>query len=129
MTAEEIKQGNELIAKFMGIEEVIKEDVTTYRLTNSPYCILKQCSHFPSIPFNVSWDWIMPVVEKINTLNLNKDGSEQFEVTISHNACEIVRLWCGNIQGRWGTGTYNKLSTIESVWKACIEFIKWYNSK
>lgn len=116
MTTQEIKLNNELIAKFMGWEYEIHSH--TYRLGDSIRL---------NINFNSNWELIMPVCEKINTLNPNGDGSEQFEVTISHNACEIVRLWCGNIQGRWKTGLYNKLNTLESTWFVVVEFIKWYN--
>lgn len=118
MTEQEIIEGNKLIAEFMNIQNTIPLGI---RLFGYPVVYLK-------LNYHTDWRFLMNVVEKINTLNPNSDGSEQFEVTIQHNFCEINRLWCGNIQGRWKSGLYNKLNTIESVWNCCVDFIKWFNT-
>jgi len=67
--------------------------------------------------FHNSWDWLMLVVEKIESL--------EFDFAIYTGSCvsiintkdfpydEIINL--------------NGTSKIESVYNACIDFIKWYN--
>ena len=66
LTKKEILDGNKLIAKFIGIEEVDKPNSSgKYRLTNSPIYKVSHSSHSVHLHFDVSWDWLMPVVEKI----------------------------------------------------------------
>ncbi len=81
-----MKADNELIAEFMGYRPAV-EDISINA-------------------YDTSWDWLMPVVEKIEGLGYfysDSDG-ERIQVT--------------NIQGK---------SKIEATYKAVVEFIKWYN--
>jgi hypothetical protein len=95
---------NELIAEFMGFPLTKKS--RTFSGTG----------HDIEIPFmrwkyHESWDWLMPVVEKIE--------HEGYEVDIYKNCCEIP------------TGDMIRTveaSKIEATHKAVVEFIKWYNA-
>ena len=83
------------------------------------------------LPFHSSWDWLMPVVEKIekSLCTDNKTGNRFYPyVSIGLTHCEITKSqkfvgedWyvvsrCGN-------------SKIEATWKVVVEFIKWYNNQ
>ena len=65
--------------------------------------------------FHESWDWLMPVVNKIHPLLDNGRGFIEY------------------IDGEWWTNfqhiaSYNsKISMIDSVWNAVVLFIKQYN--
>ena len=52
------------------------------------------------LKYHKSWDWLMPVVEKIEQVH---EGVPQ----------ELIKL--------------SLFSTIDEVYNAIIEFIKWYN--
>ncbi len=60
--------------------------------------------------FHSSWDWLMPVVAKINEL-IDTDGHSRGKafVTISNSHDALVS------------------ANIKKVFKAVVEFIKWYN--
>lgn len=90
--------------------------------------------------FHSSWDWLMPVVEKIETLKvkgidwINPDNKKNvtwnFTVEIRHNECIIHR---DVIPHYWG-GEINFLNLkdmhqnkLEAVYKAILKFIEWYN--
>lgn len=64
--------------------------------------------------FNTSWDWLMPVVEKIEAIG--------YIVTIVKDRCQIILRGDINPKVSWCT-----ITKIEAVYKAVIEFIKYYN--
>ena len=119
-----VLNGNKLIAEFMGwttksryhhikqrkvLEWIVPENSNNiYYEFNDGYleCFEER--------FHESWDWLIPVVEKIE---------KEYEVSIIDNECEICT-----------TGYKIKVlvsvvsnSKIEAVYKAVIKFIEWYN--
>lgn len=108
--------GNEKIAKFMGLPLT----KTSPKFTGG----FEEVS-FQNWQYDRSWIWLMPVVEKIESLKIN---GYEFKVSITGNDCLIssfVRF----------TGTEdvyfsgNGVSKIEAVYKAVLEFIDWYNKQ
>ena len=95
-----ITENNKLISEFMGNEKpnFAKINGASIDITNCAY------SH--------SWDWLMPVVEKIESLEnkLNNETKEEFR----------------QFQKVLSLPIYSK---IEAVYNVCIEFIKWYNKQ
>jgi hypothetical protein len=63
-----------------------------------------------SLKYHESWDWLMTVVDKIDSLG--------FPVMIYHDQCVIKSICTVHLSKR-----------INSVYKAVVEFIKWYNSQ
>lgn len=111
---EEIEAGNKIIAEFIGLKPTNMEGCwgTCEYLNNNPNSTLP-CSvpYTDYLYFDNSWDWLMEVVSKIEKLN--------FEVIIIYESCKI-----GDI-----VEIYSNTSKIESVWKAVVEFIKYYNEQ
>jgi len=85
-----------------------------YYYNNEVYCN----DYIELINFNyeTSWDWLMPVVEKIE-----KEG---YEVDIYSNKCEMATNFGSTLLNPI---LYDKGSKIESTWLACVQFIQWYN--
>ena len=65
--------------------------------------------------FLSSWDWLMPVVEKIENV-LNGEVS----VIISEASCGINYCAIYSVSVESNT-------KIEAIWLACVNFIAWYN--
>jgi hypothetical protein len=107
-----MREENKLIAEFMGYK--------TYEHTNSIAIRLLEENEFNSIDighihtkFHTSWDWLMPVVEKIESLNFSIEMNKQEE---GDYQCLIIKK---DILVQ--TFSNNK---IEAVYNAVIKFIK-----
>lgn len=102
MKAEEIKEGNILIAKFMGAEI---RDTKHYPIK------LNDDEYYPEgLKYHSSWDWLMPVVERINTIDVL---SKHFKSRHGDGHEDLLHL------------IYNSLSSadIESCHRRVIIFI------
>ena len=135
-------ENNKIIAEFMGAKEIITE--TTHRIYKEfeMYGIIESIEdredikHFyqpEEMLFNSDWNWLMEVVEKIESISFEEDNF--INVTIGNEAKFIYDDGCGfdcTIQD--AHGKLFELSTcehtkIKTVYNACIEFIKWYNEQ
>ncbi len=111
MTTED---GNKLIAEFIG--KPVTEDNNLYMSSEIDYT-------FPvHLKYHSSWDWLMPVVEKIQSLSCN--------VNIINNCCQIIMFDTSYS----GEPIYKKNKTmantkIENVYDSVIQFIQWYNQQ
>ena len=87
---------NKLIAEFMGMEHC-------YRPYGDGFMEVKEngsCVELEDLQYHESWNWLMPVVEKIEQVH---EGVPQ----------ELINL--------------SLFSTIDEVYNAVVEFIKRYN--
>lgn len=106
---------NELIAEFM---QQSKDPDGTYHLAPE---------------YDSSWDWLIPVVEKIESIHDDHHG--YFGVHISSNGCSIqgtnLHLAIDKLSeyGAVYFSDYVLDSKLESTYRAVVEFIKWYKSK
>ena len=108
-----ITENNKLIAEFMGFK---LQDNPNERWFNQWF--VKDTSNKPYqnrieiLHFDTDWNWLMSVVEKIESLenNLKNETREEFI----------------QFQKVLSLPIYNK---IEVAYNACIEFIKWYNEQ
>jgi len=114
----EIIEGNTLIAEFMGGKVVD----SIFICNESTETYAEKFLHRYNIAlalYDSSWDWLMPVVEKINDLG--------FRTEIHNNSTLIfhdVKL-DEIINPPYGYGEQDKW--IDITWKAVVDFIKWYN--
>ena len=140
---------NKLIAEFMGINNLSTQSIsifdepnlkyfrkTSYEIDGlCPYCH-NDVSHGHNsrcyklddqkIHYHSSWDWLMPVIEKIN-YGLEMPNGDYFQVSIGKHKTSIFRkdkqavpYLSEEICSGGGT-------MIENTFYAVIEFIKWYN--
>ena len=105
-------EGNKLIAEFMGYHY---KDGFIYADNPESAKLKKDCK------YHTSWDWLMPVVEKIRTLNPDK-GKLWFEWEILFCHC---RIW-SNTKLEWKN---NSGTTINAVFESVTQFIQWYNQQ
>ena len=91
------QENNKLIAEFMGLS--IKEGVCYYTDEDDMFPMGIEVEE-PYLPYDDSWDWLMPVVERI-------------EQVIQGVPPQMLHL--------------SLYSTIDEVYQAVVEFIKEYN--
>lgn len=122
MTSAEIANGNVLIAHFMGLKQGNDWEIRSE---------IAQWCHPMDLKYNTSWDWLMPVVEKIDLNHAN--------VRVSTKICAITRKIIENRQyakehnipfdevppiGECNTETF-----ILNIFVAVTQFINWYYEK
>ena len=120
-----IQENNKLIAEFMGLT-IITDEISWFDTNYKP---LKKYNEF--------WADLMPVVEKIEELDLkeqyysweDEEGKnynfEEFSVDIEGNSCYI---WLNlSLDPPQLISQVTEKTKIEAVYKAVLGFIKWYN--
>lgn len=127
MIQKEIIEGNKLIAEFMGaiitqcysyIEDI--QDGLEYYFSkeNAPEDRLRYSSS--GIKYHSSWDWLMSVVEKIESLGYSSEiyciGGFENRLQFFSGGVSPVKSRCFKLK-------------IEAVYYTVVEFIKWYNAK
>lgn len=136
MTKEEILEGNKLIAKFIDLtpHELFPDEMSapinfSWMATriNVSSMYAKEDNEFISFEdffeFHSSYDWLMPVVEKIEYIKDN-DGNYKFSFVIGKDFCGIEYNDIDRKQIVVSSVYRNK---IFSIFKAIVEFIKLYN--
>lgn len=105
MTQKEITDGNKLIAEFMGgIKSKIDGPGKWIRFPNIHAGTDSYAFHPKKLKYDSSWDWLMPVIQKIGKLYDN--GETNLSKLIYHSV----------------------FANIENVFASVIEFIHEYNS-
>jgi len=119
-------ENNKLIAEFMGLDELGRY-VPTKLLPSIKYGLFQGIFEIEETEFHISWDWLMPVVDKIEKLNFEINGVvSSVDINIIYGDCII--------QDEDGLGelyiykhSNESGNKLESVYRAVVEFIKWYN--
>ena len=111
---------NQLIAEFMGAK--MKSFVEGYAGTFY-YLNGKRWVQPDSLKYHTSWDWLMPVVEKIEDCKVLDDFG--FSVIIDNWQVNIRSCFSGQNVVFVSSGQ----SKIAVVHSAIIQFITWYNSQ
>jgi len=126
-----------LIVEFMGLKPTLVNP-DCYSLSKQPWLSVtgstpeKVIQDFcKSTSYHSSWDWLMPVVEKIETLKINEYTS--FVVNIRKNGCGVDTFYDEDLDDGgtkevilkkwiWCQSTNKLQATFETV----VTFIKWY---
>lgn len=106
---ETLEQGNRLIAEFLGWHLDPKR----------------------SLKYHSSWDWLMPVVEKIADIPMEgfineetEDGGYAYPITFG------MRTEIGEWMVRFrGHGLHQADTLIQAAWLAVVDFIQWRNTQ
>jgi hypothetical protein len=107
-------KNNKLIAEFMGVNVITIDDV---RKNKNPYISSADGYLENDLKYHCSWDWLMPVVEKIESDERYDVDILQYGTKITDNQKEIVN----NIADI----SFDK--KIDHTYDAVVEFIKEYN--
>lgn len=120
MNTEQIIEGNILIADFMGFQRTEKgSGEVTYKGKGRGVVIWAS-----TLEFHSSWDWLMPVVEKIEDTKADEHYYFKFDM-INRNEVEITY----EDNSVFFIDSFKTKNKKEAVWLAVVEFIKWYNKQ
>jgi hypothetical protein len=119
-----IEQNNKLLAIFTGGEDRGKivggcDTVAWYLRTENGVKIYKEL-FYSQLAYNSDWNWLMEIVLKIESID-----NERFCFDISLSGATIEDM----------LNDFNTIveivgkTKIESVYLACVEFVKWYNKQ
>ena len=100
MNQQEILENNKLIFDFMGCKHSVHEAVDTWEMD--------------SLKYHTSWDWLMPVVEKIEAMGWDTD------ICFNSNlhACIITKKG-----EEWGIDIIDD-TKLSATYQAVVSFIK-----
>ena len=104
-------ENNKLIAEFMGLT-IITDGISLFDTNYKP---LKD--------YHADWNWLMEVVEKIEYVLPLFPNDNSFNVTIGSTKYCVIQDSNGELVEFIG----QEKTRILSVYKAVVEFIKWYN--
>ena len=135
MEADKIIEGNRFIAEFLGYKVFNKRYPLNHGIGAPEAFEGYKSMIVQKAKYHTSWDWLMPVVEKIESIRHPEYG--WFQVSVQGNSCSIQseHLW-KVLQGH-PNKTYKAYTSdpdaifptkIESTWYVVVEFIKWYNT-
>jgi len=125
-------ESNKLIANFMNVQPIQYDE--HYQWNDGVYFSVsgvekdKVLQHiYEYVKYAESWDWLMPVVEKITSISLLDNVNECNYIYIGfdyEDNSHYVNLYHGEDAQING---FSKTDKIEAVYAAVVEFIKWYN--
>lgn len=126
---------NKMIIDFMGIKPKLSHDKKVFSYADSPYfhCtgeseeeVLNSVAKY--VKYDTDWNWIMKVVEKIETMTYN---TYEISFRISKYAVCLQSLAEDGavidncIFSKWAT--YGGTEKLRATYDACVEFIDWHN--
>jgi hypothetical protein len=133
MTPKEIILSNSLIAEFMEVSNALSRYyyLPMFGHYYNSYGNIEYTDTFneEELKYHSSWDWIMPVVEKIERLCTKE---RPIDVRIQGGMVGVYVFIPNSTPTEYEyiyqeNGYSENDSKIESVWLAMIAFIKWYN--
>lgn len=139
MTEQEIIKDNKLIAEFMGAILITPKntELEPYYREFDIEGLLRRDTLVKVLKYHTSWNRLMPVVEKIESLFYSVSNQAEFWYddetdTVNHSRiqyiCSISNRSC-NIIINSANYYHERLSKITATWYAVVEFIKWYNTQ
>lgn len=124
----DIIQGNRAIAEFMGAYRP-KETKNTYESTFL-YKDGKRWIQPESLLYHSSWDWLMPVVEKISRITIEWENSDDRTDTYYPRTFGMLNESSRRPMVRINSSPCFESDTlIHATWLAVTDFIKYYTEK
>jgi hypothetical protein len=77
-------KGNKLIAEFMNVHEIMHDGYSEYDFDDNTLDVV----HENNLKYHSSWDWLMPVVEKI----YNEEGLDNELVLVVRDSVAEINI-------------------------------------
>lgn len=138
ITQEQIREGNEKLAKLIGwyqdeVQSLFGSETWWENNEFAKYVAYSIPNNYPhrDLPFHRDWNYLMKVVDKIGVIVYHRDGDDPKWNWKEHYSYmevlhEIFNKWI-----RYGErkAEFNLMNDLESVWSACVVWIDWYNKE
>jgi hypothetical protein len=118
MTKEQIIEGNKMIAEFMGV------DIDNYTSHEDEG---RKCYNQNDLLYNSCWNWLMLVVEKIESLEEGVEVDHPWFVVIEGNYCRIYSTEFSTFGQEFICE--NGENKITAVWETIVAFAEAFNNK
>lgn len=109
-------ESNKLIAEFMGVNIITIDDI---RKNKNPYISSADGHLEDDLKYHSSWNWLMPVVEKI-------EDSYEYDVEILQYGTRVLKNGVVIITN---VADFSFDKKIEHCYDVILKFIKEYNKK
>tara|TARA_R110001606_G_scaffold378611_1_gene538360 strand:- start:63 stop:413 length:351 start_codon:yes stop_codon:yes gene_type:complete len=113
-----MESNNKLIAEFMGMANERHSDGRYLFTTDIDELKGADTRFWEELYFHVSWDWLMPVVEKIESLRDTNGNAYRFTIDMCNAQIEGTTI---EVSG----GSYKRDATYQAV----VEFIKTHKDE
>ena len=116
-------ENNKIIAEFLSVKIHPCETIENFKFLPIEERGLYNGYFIDELKYHEDWNWLMEVVEKIESIEYGI-----YQVDILQEGCKILERCSLLIDNRVGK-LESDTTKIESVYLACVEFIKWYNNQ
>jgi hypothetical protein len=134
LTREQIKEGNEKLAKLIGwYQEEPSISGTWFENTEfAKYVAYSVHNNYPhqDLPFHRDWNYLMKVVDKIGTIVYHRtDDAPEWNWKEHYSYSELFReifnkwLHHGFEEHKQG---FNLMNDLTSIWCGCVTYVDWY---
>jgi hypothetical protein len=122
-----MKDSNVLIAEFMELDIIpleqfvlgVQSTIARIKIGRKDYiCPMVEGYLLEHLQYHTSWDWLMPVVEKIESLRDSNGDAYRFSIDMCNAQIEGANI---EIIG----GAFK----LDTTYRAVVEFIKQHNKK
>jgi hypothetical protein len=130
-----MKTDNELIAEFMGYKYYgwnhpeVKGSGGGWKSSPNSHPKMMGSGYLTprkdGLRYDTSWDWLMPVVDKIERSNF---GEFHFRLSISGDSIQLSKYSDGSGYLFLDHLIFGK-GKIDSTYNAVVKFIQWYNQQ
>jgi len=132
LTREQIKEGNEKLAKLIGWYQEELSISGTWWVNNdyAKYVAYSIHNNYPhqDLPFHRDWNYLMKVVDKIGTLVYRDDHPEynwKTHYSYSELFTNIFTKWLRN-HFEQHNNSFNLMNDLTSIWCGCVAYVDWY---
>ena len=108
-------ENNKLIAEFLSLKMHPCETIEKLKFLPIEERGLYNGYFIDELKFHSDWNWLMEVVEKIESLG--------YRIEIAKHICRIY------LSNKETIIISENTPKIEAAYNACVEFIKWYNNQ
>ena len=108
-------ENNKLIAEFLNVKIHPCETIEKFKFLPIEERGLYNGYFIEDLKYHEDWNWLMEVVEKIESLG--------YRIEIVKHICRIY------LSNKETIIISENIPKIEAVYNACVEFIKWYNNQ
>ena len=108
-------ENNKIIAEFLSVKIHPCETIENFKFLPIEERGLYNGYFIDELKYHEDWNWLMEVVEKIESLG--------YRIEIVKHICRIY------LSNKETIIISENTPKIEAVYIACVEFIKWYNNQ